>query len=81
MAMTSAQQSAWNAGTGGSAAPSDLNLLILGCLFGFLFLFAAWSLLQAYQGVKNKTVRMDKLAETAIRLVVLILMSLFFYAH
>ncbi|NDL64269.1 TIGR03758 family integrating conjugative element protein [Acerihabitans arboris] len=81
MSMTSAQQSAWNAGVGGNAAPADLNLLILGCLFGCLLLFAAWSLLQAYRGVKNKTVRMDTLAETAIRLVLLILLSLFFYAH
>lgn len=80
MSMISAQQSAWNTGVGGNAAPADLNQL-LGFLFGCLLLFAAWSLLQAYHGVKNKTVRMDTLVETAIRLVLLILLSLFFYAH
>ncbi|MFV8757900.1 TIGR03758 family integrating conjugative element protein [Yersinia enterocolitica] len=81
MPMTSAQQSAWNAGTGGGMEPSALNFLILGFLGGVLFLFAAWVLVTAFRGVSNKSVPMDKLPEAAIRLILLLLLTLFFFFY
>ncbi|MFQ6245919.1 TIGR03758 family integrating conjugative element protein [Yersinia enterocolitica] len=81
MPMTSAQQSAWNAGAGGGMEPFALNFLILGLLGGVLFLFAAWVLVTAFRGVSNKSVPMDKLPEAAIRLILLLLLTLFFFFH
>ncbi|MCB5303579.1 TIGR03758 family integrating conjugative element protein [Yersinia bercovieri] len=81
MSMTSAQQSGWSAGTGGGMDPSSLNLLILGLLGAVLFLFVAWVLVTAYRGVSEKSIPMSKLPETAIRLVVMLLLTLFFFFH
>ncbi|WJV63490.1 TIGR03758 family integrating conjugative element protein [Pectobacteriaceae bacterium CE70] len=81
MSMTSAQQSGWSAGTGGGMEPASLNLLILGLLGAVLFLFVAWVLVTAYRGVSDKSIPMSKLPETAIRLVVLLLLTLFFFFH
>jgi len=81
MPMNSAQQSAWSAGTGGGMEPSSLNLLILGTLAAILFLFAAWVLVTAYRGVVHKSIPMEKLPDTAIRLILLLLLSLFFFFH
>ncbi|WP_038830937.1 TIGR03758 family integrating conjugative element protein [Yersinia pseudotuberculosis] len=81
MPMTGAQQSAWNAGGGGGMEPSSLNFLILGLLGGVIFLFSAWTLVTAYRGVINKSLAMDKLPETAIRLICLLLLTLFFFFH
>ena len=81
MSMTSAQQSGWSAGTGGGMEPSALNLLILGLLGALLFLFVAWVLVTAYRGVSDKSIPMSKLPESAIRLVVLLLVTLFLFFH
>lgn len=81
MAMNGQQQSGWNAGTGSSLTPEQLNVLILGTLAIVLFLFAAWSLVQAYRGLNTQSVTMKQFSEQAVRLVVLILVTLFFFFH
>ncbi|MBU9819892.1 TIGR03758 family integrating conjugative element protein [Rahnella sp. BCC 1045] len=81
MAMTAAQLSGWNAGSGGGMPPSELNLLVLGLLISVLFLFTAWVLVTAYRGVSDKSVPMKKLLEAVVRLVLMLLLTLFFYFH
>jgi len=81
MSMTSAQQSGWSAGTGGGMEAGSLNVLILSLLAGVLILFVAWVLMTAYRGVSNKSIPMSKLPETAVRLVVMLLITLFLFFH
>lgn len=81
MAMNGQQQSGWSAGTGSSLTPDQLNILILGTLAIVLFLFAAWSVVQAYRGLSSQAVTMRQFNEQIIRLVVLILLTLFFFFH
>lgn len=81
MAMNGAQTSGWAAGTGSTLTPEQLNVLILGSLAGFLLLFSAWSLVQAHRGVASGTVTWRQFIETAVRLIILYLITLFFFFH
>ncbi|WP_168404164.1 TIGR03758 family integrating conjugative element protein [Erwinia amylovora] len=81
MAMNVAQLSGWSAGTGSSLTPAQLNTLILGSLAIVLLLFAAWAMVQAYRGLASKAVTFRQFNELLIRLVVLILLTLFLFFH
>lgn len=81
MAMNGQQQSGWSAGTGSSLTPDQLNVLILGTLGIVLFLFFAWSVVQAYRGLSAKSVTWRQFQELLIRNVVLLLITLFFFFH
>ncbi|WP_446924683.1 TIGR03758 family integrating conjugative element protein [Klebsiella pneumoniae] len=79
MAMNSQQKTGWSAGTGSSLTPEQLNVLILGVLAVVIFLFSAWALVQAYRGLITQSVTMRQLTEQVVRLVLLILITLFFF--
>lgn len=81
MAMNGTQQNGWNAGTGNYLDHGQLNHLILGALAMVIFLFAAWALFQAYRGLPTKSVTFRQFLELKIRLVMLILLTLFFFFH
>jgi integrating conjugative element protein (TIGR03758 family) len=79
--MSAQQQAGWNAGAGNALTPAQLNTLILGTLAMLIFLFSAWALYQAYRGLPTKSVTFRQFFELKIRLVMLILLTLFFFFH
>lgn len=81
MAMNGSQLNGWNAGTGSSLTPGQLNLLILGTLAIVVLLFSAWALVQAYRGLVSKSVTFRQFNELLIRLIVLYLLTLFLFFH
>lgn len=54
MAMSSAQEAAWNAGTSGIMQSGQLKFLIMGVLATLMFTFAARALVQTYRGCPAK---------------------------
>lgn len=79
MAMSSAQEAAWNAGTSGIMQSGQLKFLIMGVLAALMFTFAAWALVQTYRGLSSKSVTFHQFQESLLRLVLLILLTLFFF--
>lgn len=79
MAMSSAQEAAWNAGTNGIMQSGQLKFLILGVLAALMFTFVAWALVQTYRGLASKSVTFRQFQESLLRLVLLILLTLFFF--
>lgn len=77
--MTHEQASAWAIGAG-NLDPSLLKLLILSGLYAALFLWGTWALVHAYKGWTKKTIDADALGTFVIRLVLLLTLSLFFFA-
>ncbi len=79
MAMNGAQTSGWAAGTGGSLPPSQLNILILSTLAIIILLFSAWAIVQGYRGWASRAITLRQFNELVIRLVLLYLLTLFFF--
>lgn len=79
MAMNGAQTSGWAAGTGGSVTPSQLNILILSALAIVILLFSAWAIVQGYRGWASRAITLRQFNELVIRLVLLYLLTLFFF--
>ncbi|WP_205959162.1 TIGR03758 family integrating conjugative element protein [Pantoea stewartii] len=77
--MNGAQTSGWAAGTGGNLTPGQLNILILSALAIVILLFSAWAIITAYQGVVSKSLTWKQFIEVAARLVILYLLTLFFF--
>ncbi len=77
--MNGAQTSGWAAGTGGNITPSQLNILILSVLAIVILLFSAWAIVTAYQGVVSKSLTWRQFIEVTARLVILYLLTLFFF--
>jgi len=77
--MNGAQTSGWAAGTGGNITPGQLNILILSVLAIVILLFSAWAIITAYQGVVSKSLTWKQFIEVVARLVILYLLTLFFF--
>ncbi|MCX8966333.1 TIGR03758 family integrating conjugative element protein [Erwinia psidii] len=79
MAITHAQEQAFNAASGGI----DINILSLICIGGLLatlFLWAAWALIDVWQGWSNEKVRNKALIHFAVKIVLLLLFSIWMFA-
>lgn len=79
MAMSSAQEQAFNAASGGVDS-SILSLICLGGLLATLFVWAAWALVDIWQGWSNEKVRNSALIHFTVRLVILLLVSTWMFA-
>lgn len=77
--MNGTQTSGWAAGTGGSLTPSQLNILILSALAIVILLFSAWVIVQGYRGWASRAITLRQFNELVIRLVLLYLLTLFFF--
>ncbi|ACX86477.1 TIGR03758 family integrating conjugative element protein [Pectobacterium brasiliense] len=77
--MNAAQKAAWSAASG-NTDPSVLNLLILGLLFSILFLWATWALVTAYKGWTSRTIDAESAGSFTLRLVLLLVISIFLFA-
>ncbi|EMR0521687.1 TIGR03758 family integrating conjugative element protein [Klebsiella pneumoniae] len=79
MAMTSEQTNAFKAGSG-SLDVSVLQLVCIGTLLAFLFLWAAWALSDVWTGWSNTKVRDAALGRFAVRTTVLLIVSIWMFA-
>ncbi|HBS5813093.1 TIGR03758 family integrating conjugative element protein [Klebsiella michiganensis] len=79
MPMTSEQTNAFKAGSG-SLDVNILHLLCIGALLAFLFLWAAWALLDVWTGWSNTKVRDAALGRFAVRTVLLLLVCIWMFA-
>ncbi|EGT3611395.1 TIGR03758 family integrating conjugative element protein [Morganella morganii] len=78
--MNPQQQNAFEAAAGSGMTVSVLNLLCVGALLAVLFLWATWGLVSVYQGWANEKVRSANMVRFAIRVVLLLLVSIWMFA-
>lgn len=78
--MTPQQQQAFEAAAGPGMTTGTLNLLCIGALLAVLFLWAAWGLVDVYQGWANEKVRSAKMVRFVIRAVLLLVVSIWMFA-
>ena len=79
MSMTSAQSAAFSTASGNL----DLDVMYLVCtglLLALLFLWAAWGLVDVWQGWSNSRVRSAILVRFAVRTVLLLVVSIWMFA-
>ncbi|UAN63385.1 TIGR03758 family integrating conjugative element protein [Serratia sp. JSRIV006] len=79
MGMSSAQSTAFKAASGNIDA-SVLHLLCIGLLLATLFLWAAWGLMDVYNGWAHTRVRNATLVRFCIRTVLLLVVSIWMFA-
>ncbi|MFP1878516.1 TIGR03758 family integrating conjugative element protein [Brenneria izadpanahii] len=79
MAMSSAQEQAFNAASGGVEI-NILSLICIGGLLATLFVWAAWALVDVWQGWSNENVRNSALIHFGVRLVFLLVISTWMFA-
>lgn len=77
--MNDAQTAAFKAATG-NVEPAVLNLLFIGSLLALLILWAGWGLVHVYRGYAAGNVKASALQRFAVRVVILLLVSLFLFA-
>lgn len=77
--MTGAQEQAFNAASGGVEV-SILSLICIGGLLATLFVWAAWALIDVYQGWSNEKVRNGALVHFVIKIVLLLVVSIWMFA-
>lgn len=77
--MTGAQEQAFNAASGGVEV-SILSLIFIGGLLATLFVWAAWALIDVYQGWSNEKVRNGALVHFVIKTVLLLVVSIWMFA-
>ena len=77
--MTGAQERAFNAASGGVEV-SILSLICIGGLLATLFVWAAWALIDVYQGWSNEKVRNGALVHFVIKTVLLLVVSIWMFA-
>lgn len=78
--MNAQQQEAFRAATGGGMEPSLLSLVCIGALIAVLFLWAAWGLVDVYQGWANEKVRTANMVRFTIRAVLLLVICIWMFA-
>lgn len=78
--MNPQQQQAFEAAAGSGMTAGVLNLLCIGALLAVLFLWAAWGLVDVYQGWSNEKVRSANMARFAIRTVLLLVVCIWMFA-
>lgn len=76
--MNSTQETAFMAGTMG-ASSSELFMLCAGIFCALLFLWAAWVLIDAYNGIKDGQVNWDQFGFICFRLVMVIILGVAIY--
>ncbi|HEI9711401.1 TPA: TIGR03758 family integrating conjugative element protein [Serratia marcescens] len=79
MAMTGAQEQAFKAASGGVEV-NILSLICIGGLLAVLFVWAAWALVDVYQGWSNAKVRNGALVHFVIKTVLLLVVSIWMFA-
>ncbi|MCQ0763554.1 TIGR03758 family integrating conjugative element protein [Klebsiella pneumoniae] len=77
--MTHEQEQAFRASTN-NADPNLLNLLFIGTLVAVLFLWAAFAFVTVYRGWESGNVSEKTVLSFVIRVVVLLVVSLFLFA-
>ncbi|PLR35042.1 TIGR03758 family integrating conjugative element protein [Chimaeribacter californicus] len=77
--MTDAQTSAFKVASG-NAEPALLNTLFIGALIALLILWAGWGLVHVYRGYAAGKIQEQTMARFVIRLVLLIVISLYLFA-
>uniref|UniRef100_A8GJ98 TIGR03758 family integrating conjugative element protein n=1 Tax=Serratia proteamaculans (strain 568) TaxID=399741 RepID=A8GJ98_SERP5 len=77
--MTGAQEQVFNAASGGVEV-SILSLICIGGLLATLFVWAAWALIDVYQGWSNEKVRNGALVHFVIKTVLLLVVSIWMFA-
>ena len=77
--MPGAQEQAFNAASGG-VEDSILSLICIGGLLATLFVWAAWALIDVYQGWSNEKVRNGALVHFVIKTVLLLVVSIWMFA-
>lgn len=77
--MTHEQEQAFRASTN-NADPNLLNLLFIGTLVAVLFLWAAFAFVTVYRGWESGSVSENTVLSFVIRVVVLLVVSLFLFA-
>ncbi|MFD1803632.1 TIGR03758 family integrating conjugative element protein [Mixta tenebrionis] len=77
--MNANQSAAFKAGSG-NIDISILHLSCIGALLAFLFLWAAWALVDVWTGWSHERVRSAALGRFAIRSVLLLVVSIWMFA-
>ena len=78
--MNATQKSAFETAAGPGMTVDVLNLLCIGALLAVLFLWAAWGLVDVYQGWANEKVRSANMVRFVIRAVLLLVVSIWMFA-
>lgn len=78
MSMTSAQIAAFKSASG-NLEPSGLHLLCLGLMFGFMFWWAAWAIVDVYSGWANQRLKDGALGRAIVRSVLLLVVSIWMF--
>lgn len=76
--MNSTQETAFKAGTMG-ASSSDLFFLCASVFCAFIFLWAAWVLIDVYNGIKDGQVKWDQFGFICFRLLMVIILGIAIY--
>lgn len=79
MAMTSVQEQAFKAASGGVEI-NILSLICIGGLLAVLFVWAAWALTDIWKGWSNEKLRNAAMVQFAVRLVLLLLVVTWMFA-
>lgn len=79
MAMSEAQVQAFSSASGGLDV-SVLSLVCTGGLIATLFVWAAWALVDVWQGWSHEKVRRGVLTHFTVRLILLLLISTWMFA-
>lgn len=75
------QQAAAFKAASGDLTPEWIHLMAVGGLLAVLFLWSASSVVSVYKGWKNGHLDADRASSAVVRMVVLILAALFFFAN
>nr|WP_159465750.1 TIGR03758 family integrating conjugative element protein [Scandinavium goeteborgense] len=78
MGMTAGQTQAFKAASG-NVDPGIMGTVCEGILFAVLFLWAAWSFVDVWQGWANQKVRSALMVRFVIKVIVLLLFSLWMF--
>ncbi|HDJ1442340.1 TPA: TIGR03758 family integrating conjugative element protein [Serratia rubidaea] len=79
MAMTGAQEQAFNAASGGVEI-NVLSLLCIGGLLAVLFVWAAWAWIDVYEGWRNQDIRTKSLVRFVVKTILLLVLSIWMFA-
>lgn len=77
--MNEAQTTAFKAANG-NVDPAVLNLLFISSLLALLILWAGWGLVHVYRGYASGNVSASAVQRFTVRVVILLLVSLFLFA-
>ncbi|CAI1910533.1 integrating conjugative element protein, PFL_4701 family [Serratia entomophila] len=77
--MNEAQTAAFKAAAG-NVEPAVLNLLFIGSLIAVLTLWAGWGLVHVYRGYAVGNIKGPALQRFVVRVVILLLVSLYLFA-